>query len=76
MATNFRTRCWESRDSSTVVQFRTDVEPKVWMHTNIGWLPIGNTPDNEVEAEAFAVECAAGYKLVESPQDRAFYMAQ
>ena len=38
-----RTRYWASdHGSDTAVQFRTDVEPEVWMHTNMGWVPIGN----------------------------------
>lgn len=73
-----RTRLWLAEDhphTSTGVQFRTDVEPKVWMHTNIGWVPIGNAPRDEAEAEAFAIEIAEGYDLMEMPEERARYMA-
>lgn len=71
-----RTRLWESNGgSSTCVQFRTDTEPKVWLHTNLGWVPIGNSPAEESEAEKFAVELADGYQLVEADQDRAEYFA-
>lgn len=67
-----RTRLWESESgSSTCVQFRTDVKPMVWMHTNLGWVPIGNAPEDEKEAETFAEDVAAGYNLVESSLERA-----
>ncbi len=71
-----RTRLWESETgSSTAVQFRTDREPMVWMHTNLGWIAIGNAPTDQAEAEKFAEECAAGYGLKESTGARAYFMA-
>ena len=65
----FKTRLWES--TSTCVQYRTDVTPFVYLHTNIGWVPIGNTPEGVEEAEKFAIKCAAGYDLIESSPERA-----
>jgi len=70
-----RTRFWSSPDTTTCIQFRTDTDPKVWIHTNLGWVPIGNTPDDAGAAEAFAVDVAAGYKLEEASEDTARYMA-
>ena len=67
-----RTRLWQSDSgSSTCVQFRTDADPMVFLHTNLGWVPIGNTPEGDEEAEAFAVSMAEGYGLVESSWDTA-----
>ena len=47
----------------------------VWVHSNIGWLGMGNTPENEAEAEKFAEETAEGYGLVETTPEEALYMA-
>lgn len=47
------------------LQFRTDVRPFVWLRTNLGWVPIGNTPDTE----------PAGHGREEAPPERARYMA-
>ena len=73
-----RTRLWEDPEglSSTCVQFRTDTKPMVWVNTNMGWVPISNTPKDEKEAEQFAEEIATGYHLEESSPERAQYMAQ
>ena len=46
----------------------------VYVHSNIGWLPIGNTPKDAVEAEDFAVKLAKGYNLTECSQEMANYM--
>ena len=75
--TEHRTRAWESASgSSTIVQFRTDIDgAPVWMHTNIGWIPIGNAPEELGAAEDFAVKAAAGYGLEESPEWRAEELA-
>ena len=71
-----RTRLWNSENgSNTCVQFRTDSKPMVWVHSNIGWLGMGNTPENEAEAEKFAEETAEGYGLVETTPEEALYMA-
>ena len=71
-----KTRFWDSdQGSSTCVQYRDDAEPMVWMHTNLGWVPIGNSPEDAGEAEAFAVETAKGYGLVERDNDTARAMA-
>lgn len=70
-----KTRYWDNPGfSSTAVQFRTDTEPMIWMHTNIGWVPIGNTPVDRKEAEHFAEELAAGYNLEERGREFAEYM--
>lgn len=72
----YRTRAWESDSgTSTVVQFRTDVDPMVWVNGNIGWMPIGNTPKDEAKAEKFAEETAEGYGLVECSRERAEWWA-
>lgn len=74
-----RTRLWEKPDASTstCVQVRDDApdESYVWMHTNMGWIPIGNAPKNYEEAEVFAKQVAEGYGLTESSPERALYMA-
>lgn len=70
-----KVRCWESELTSTVVQFRTDADPMVYLHTNLGWVPIGNTPKDPKEAEKFAEECARGYDLQESKKSRAYWLA-
>ena len=60
------TRAWASEGSSTIVQFRTDEDPMVWMHTNIGWVPIGNAPKDDADkAEQFAEKTALSYGLRE-----------
>jgi hypothetical protein len=64
-----RTRLWRDPEglSSTAVQFRTDTRDVfVWMHTNIGWVPIGNAPRTEKEAQAFAEDLANSYRLEET----------
>lgn len=72
----FRTRYWYSdQGSSTAVQFRTDADPMVYLHCNLGWVPIGNAPRDEAGAELFAEEIAAGYRLVESDAELALEMA-
>lgn len=37
-----RTKLWLSPDqsSTTMVQYRADVEPQVWLHTSRGWVPV------------------------------------
>ena len=71
-----KTRFWDHPYglSSTAVQFRDDADPMVYVHSNIGWLPIGNTPKDAVEAEDFAVKLAKGYNLTECSQEMANYM--
>jgi len=71
------TRLWEAEPerSSTAIQFNSEATPKVWMHTNIGWIPIGNSPKDNDEAERFAEDTAKEYGLEESTQERAKYMA-
>lgn len=59
-----RTRLWESPNGSST-----------WLHSNLGWLPISNTPADELTAEQFAEQTAAGYGLVESTKERANQMA-
>lgn len=72
-----KTRLWKdaSGSSSTMVQFRTDTHPMLWMHTNIGWIPDGSCPDEAKEAEAKAEEVAKGYGLDEVSQEEALYWA-
>lgn len=71
-----KTRYWDRSDglSSTAVQFRTDTDPMVFFHTNIGWVPIGNTPKDATGAEEFAEKLASGYGLTEANQTQAIYM--
>ena len=71
------TRLWETGnpDGGTAIQYNNEATPKVWMHTNIGWIPIGNAPEEDKAAEEFAEETAKGYELTESSQSRAKYMA-
>lgn len=69
-----RTRLWESdHGSSTAVQFRTDGECPVWLHTNLGWTPVG-VPEGE-DPEDYAEGLAESYRLTEQPEGRARYMA-
>lgn len=72
-----RTRYWHDASglSSTAVQFRDDTEPMVHLHTNLGWVPIGNTPTDATGAERFAEELAKNYNLNEASQAVATYMA-
>lgn len=71
-----KTRYWDNIDggSTTAVQFRDDTEPMVFLHSNIGWLPLGNTPKDATGAEAFAKQLADGYGLTEASQEVAQYM--
>lgn len=70
-----RTRLWMGHNTSTAVQFRNDTEegdPMVWMHTNLGWVPVGNSVGmSEKEAEELAVKIAAGYNLEEQDEETA-----
>lgn len=70
-----RTRIWVGDNTDTKVQFRNDADPKVWMNTNIGWIPIGNAPTDDVGAEAFAVDTAKSYGLPEGSLEEAKYWA-
>ena len=71
-----RTRFWSSDEgSSTCIQFRTDRRPAVWIHTNIGWIPVGNTPPALEQAEHFAENIAMGYNLTERDEAHARFMA-
>ena len=71
-----KTRAWESDEgSSTIVQFRSDVHPHVWMNTNMGWVPIGNAPAGLREAESFAETMAKDYGLTETHPDRSRWLA-
>lgn len=60
-----KNRFWGSETSSTAVMFMPKEDPKVFLHTNLGWVPIGNTPEDEVEALSFAMDIALSYKLEE-----------
>lgn len=71
--TMYRTRYWCNEEGNNGIQFRTDCRPMVWYLTNLGWLPIGNTPEDETEAEKFAEEAAGRYNEVD--KKRAEYMA-
>lgn len=72
----FKTRFWESANgSSTAVQFRNDADPMVHLHTNVGWVRIGNSPSDEQKAEEMAEGIAEGYGLFEASKLRALYMA-
>lgn len=71
-----RTRYWCNDEGNNGVQFRTDSDiSKVWMCTNIGWLPISNAPEDELEAEKFAEEMAEGYGYEEADEAQAAHMA-
>lgn len=74
-----RTRLWMGEHTTTAVQFRTDVaedEARVWLHCNLGWIPIGNSIGlSETEAEQLAVDAAAGYKLTEASEEVALAYA-
>lgn len=71
-----RTRYWESEGvSTTAVQFRDDTEPMVHIHTNMGWVAVGNAPKDVVGAEKFAEDIARGYHLTETTEEQALYMA-
>lgn len=74
-----RTRLWLGHHTSTAVQFRNDVEeddPMVWMHTNLGWIPVGNSVGlTEQEAEKLAVGIAGGYNLEEQDEETALAYA-
>ena len=71
-----RTRFWEdeNRMSSTAVQVRDDATPMVYLHSNIGWIPIGNSPDTYEASMEFAEDLAKNYGLVERSQEVAFWM--
>lgn len=60
-----KNRFWGSELSSTAVMFMPKEDPKVWFHTNLGWVPIGNTPEDSAEAEQMAINLAVHYSLEE-----------
>jgi hypothetical protein len=70
-----KTRYWSNDEGNNGVQFRNDASPMVWIATNIGWLPISNSPEDEQEAEAFAEKLAKGYGYDERSSEYALYMA-
>lgn len=66
-----RTRSWRSVGSQVAIQFRTDRPNKVWLHTDLGWVPLSNAPDDEQGAEDFAVKMAADCELDEDDETTA-----
>jgi hypothetical protein len=60
-----RTRLWLSNSGSgTAVQYREDIDVRVWVHTNIGWVPASN-----METESEAEKLASSWKLVEADEE-------
>lgn len=60
-----RTRLWLSNSgSSTAVQYREDIDVRVWVHTNIGWVPASN-----METESEAEKLASSWKLIEADEE-------
>jgi hypothetical protein len=60
-----RTRLWLSNSGSgTAVQYREDIDVRVWVHTNIGWVPASN-----LETESEAEKLASSWKLVEADEE-------
>lgn len=74
MSKEIKTRFWDSETSSTAVQFRDDTTPMIWMHTNIGWVPLNGTPHFPEEASECAESLAKHYGLEEASQEKALYM--
>jgi hypothetical protein len=71
-----KTRAWYNPGvTDTIVQFRTDVTPFIYIHSNVGWLPIGNCPSDPEKAEKLAERTAKGYNLIEAPEDYAKHLA-
>lgn len=68
------TRAWTSKTTPTVVLWRKDIQPMVWLCTNAGWIPIGNTPEDSDAAESFAEEMAEEYQLAECHHSEALYL--
>ena len=71
----YRTRYWSNDEGNNGVQFRNDGDPKVWMCTNIGWVPVGNAPTDEISAEQFAEDLAKGFGYDEVSESQAEYLA-
>lgn len=72
-----RTRFWSGDMTSTAIQFRDDVEVPVWMHTNIGWVPVSNSSKQEMtleESEKLAEDLAISYELTERSPETAWRM--
>ncbi|NDC37704.1 MAG: hypothetical protein EBZ48_06585, partial [Proteobacteria bacterium] len=57
------TRLWLGLHTSTAVQYREDSDTRVWLHTNIGWVPTQLTLPSEAE------ELAKGYSLEETSEE-------
>jgi hypothetical protein len=70
-----KTRYWINSEGNKGVQFRTDLDVMVWMATNIGWIPLNDSPKNEQDAERYAEKLAKSYSYKETSQDFANYMA-
>lgn len=71
--TNHRTRIWWGEDgSTTMVQFRTDTERPIHIHTNMGWV---NPVTGEGCPETIAETIARGYGLVEGSEEDARHWA-
>jgi hypothetical protein len=66
-----KTRVWKSSKSNKIVQFRTDVSPFVYIHSDVGWMPLGNCPSDPEKAEAFAEKYAKSHKLAETSKEYA-----
>jgi hypothetical protein len=66
MSNALKPRLWISEDPTSLTQVIFSPNPvTVIMGTNIGHLPLGNTPDDPYEAEKFAIGIAENYHLIE-----------
>lgn len=72
-----RTRFWSSRSGTTTcLQLRDDSDPPLWLHCNIGWVPLGNAKGLSYDAATpLAEQVAKGYDLEEADEETALEMA-
>ncbi len=70
-----KTRAWKSSAVETIIHFRTDKTPFIYIYTPVGWSPVGNCPNNPEKAEKMAEDLAKGYNLIEVEQKEAKRMA-
>ena len=70
-----RTLAWSNGERSTIIQWRDDSDPQVHLFCNLGWIPIGNTPDDAESALLFALDYAEGNNLEPVARAEAYWLA-
>lgn len=77
-----RPRAWSDPEgcSSTIVLYdphvdRPDLGPRIYMHTNLGWVPLGFDVHDARGPEIVAEELGKGYGLQEVSESKARWLS-